>query len=155
MSALPLVVIGFYGTTLDAPSGDKRWGRWRPTLSAVQHEDLAPSGRIRAGEVDDEIARLEASWQGASAPTVTADRLREVLGSEAAAQIDLFDRAQLEVVLAVCAASSSLSEAGRTLFANSRAKRASTNDADRLRKYLARFGLDFQRARGGDQTSTE
>ena len=33
--------------------------------------------------------------------------------------------------------------AGRELFAASRAKKASSNDADRLRKYLARFGLDF------------
>ena len=37
----------------------------------------------------------------------------------------------------------SLSAAGRELFAASRAQRASTNDADRLRKYLARFGIDW------------
>jgi sigma54-dependent transcription regulator len=36
------------------------------------------------------------------------------------------------------------SEAGRTLFAASRAARASTNDADRVRKYLARYGLTLQ-----------
>ena len=29
------------------------------------------------------------------------------------------------------------------LFAASRERRATTNDADRLRKYLARFGLTF------------
>ena len=32
---------------------------------------------------------------------------------------------------------------GRALFAASRGRRASTNDADRLRKYLARFGLGW------------
>jgi transcriptional regulatory protein RtcR len=127
-----------------------RDGAWRANfrdLSAAitRMATLAPSGRIRAGEVDDEIARLEASWHGANAPKVATDRLSQVLGSEAAAQIDLFDRAQLAVVLEVCAESSSLSDAGRKLFENSRAKRASTNDADRLRKYLARFGLTFQR----------
>ena len=41
----------------------------------------------------------------------------------------------------------SLSDAGRTLFAVSRAQRSSTNDADRLRKYLARFDLDWERVR--------
>jgi transcriptional regulatory protein RtcR len=37
-----------------------------------------------------------------------------------------------------------LSEAGRALFAASRTRRASSNDADRLRKYLARFDLSWQ-----------
>jgi transcriptional regulatory protein RtcR len=36
-----------------------------------------------------------------------------------------------------------LSEAGRILFGASLARRTSANDADRLRKYLARFGLDW------------
>jgi transcriptional regulatory protein RtcR len=40
-----------------------------------------------------------------------------------------------------------MSEAGRTLFAASRQRRSSTNDADRLRKYLARFGLSFEHVR--------
>jgi transcriptional regulatory protein RtcR len=99
---------------------------------------LAPSGRIRVSEVQDEIARLEQGWRGER-----SDRLREVLGDKAD-ELDLFDRAQLTVVLDVCAQSASLSEAGRSLFASSRAKRTSTNDADRLRKYLARFALDFK-----------
>jgi transcriptional regulatory protein RtcR len=58
--------------------------------------------------------------------------------------VDLFDRVQLEAVLDVCRHSSSLSEAGRRLFAVSRSKKKAPNDADRLRKYLARFGLKFE-----------
>jgi len=50
---------------------------------------------------------------------------------------------QLAEVVRVCRASRTLSEAGRTLFAASRARKGSTNDADRLRKYLKRFGLDL------------
>ena len=57
--------------------------------------------------------------------------------------IDPFDRVQLEYVIEVCRKSASLSDAGRTLFAASRTQRKSTNDADRLRKYLARFDLDW------------
>jgi transcriptional regulatory protein RtcR len=61
--------------------------------------------------------------------------------------IDLFDQIQLASVIRVCREHSSLSAAGRTLFAASRAQKASANDADRLRKYLARFGLDWQAVR--------
>jgi transcriptional regulatory protein RtcR len=57
------------------------------------------------------------------------------------AALDRFERVQLEDVIRVCREASSLSEAGRLLFAASRTARRSTNDADRLRKYLARFGL--------------
>jgi len=49
----------------------------------------------------------------------------------------------------VCRASASLSEAGRRLFDVSRQEKAKVNDADRLRKYLARFGLDWARVRTG------
>ena len=42
-----------------------------------------------------------------------------------------------------------LDEAGRVLYAASLAKRSSRNDGDRLRKFLARFGLDFDRCRDG------
>jgi transcriptional regulatory protein RtcR len=67
-----------------------------------------------------------------------------VLEPEARAGLDLFDAAQLAAVLRVCAESRTLSDAGRRLFAVSRARRSKTNDADRLRKYLARFGLSWQ-----------
>jgi transcriptional regulatory protein RtcR len=50
---------------------------------------------------------------------------------------------QLADVLTVCASSRSLSDAGRTLFSESRKRRSSQNDADRVRKYLARFGLSW------------
>lgn len=103
---------------------------------------LAPGGRIDAAGVREEIGRLERSWSGESLSGAPSDRVGRALG-EAAADLDRFDRVQLEDVLAVCAQSRSLSEAGRKLFSESRKRRRSTNDADRLRKYLARFGLVF------------
>ena len=60
------------------------------------------------------------------------------------AQLDRFDRTQLADALAACLDARSLSEAGRMLFFASRARRTTANDADRLRKYLARFGLAWQ-----------
>lgn len=98
---------------------------------------LADAGRIDVAGVDEEIARLRAAWEPAGAVT---DRVRALFGD---APMDRFDRVQLEDVLAVCARSRTLSEAGRELFAASRAQKTSTNDADRLRKYLARFGIGW------------
>ena len=55
---------------------------------------------------------------------------------------------QLANVIAVCRAARNLSEAGRRLFAASRRAKENANDADRLRKYLARFGLDWKGVTG-------
>jgi transcriptional regulatory protein RtcR len=54
---------------------------------------------------------------------------------------------QLEHVLAIARRACSLSDAGRLLFGASRQQKTSANDADRLRKYLARFGLDWKMVR--------
>jgi len=53
-------------------------------------------------------------------------------------------RIQLAGTIKICRQHGSLSASGRTLFSASRTRKAgSPNDADRLRKYLARFGLDW------------
>ncbi len=44
----------------------------------------------------------------------------------------------------VCKESVSLSDAGRKLFAVSRENKKKSNDADRLRKYLTKFGINWQ-----------
>jgi transcriptional regulatory protein RtcR len=48
-------------------------------------------------------------------------------------------------VLRVCQQSQSLSDAGRRLFDQSRKQRAVVNDADRLRKYLLKFDLSWEK----------
>ena len=55
---------------------------------------------------------------------------------------------QLQSVIEVCRRSASLADAGRKLFAVTREKRSVVNDSDRLRKYLARFSLDWSALRG-------
>jgi transcriptional regulatory protein RtcR len=109
---------------------------------------LAPGGRITRAVLDAEIARLRTAWAGAPSDSPDEAILAEVLGPEALAKTDLFDRAQLAAVVRICRTSESASDAGRRLFAISRDKRKVTNDADRLRKYLARFGLDWKKVRG-------
>ncbi len=111
--------------------------------SAERLAVLAERGRVTVAMVEAEIATLAAQW-GAE-PEEAADALQGLVDP---ATIDLFDRAQLETVLRTCRASPSLSAAGRALFAVSRAEKSSANDADRLRKYLARFGLDWARVTG-------
>lgn len=113
------------------------------SASVMRMATLAPQGRINEDTVRDEIGRLQMQWS-AGEPDDDADvLLADLLGPGRAAGIDLFDRAQLAAVIAVCRQSGSLSAAGRQLFAVSRLDKASNNDADRLRKYLARFGLSF------------
>jgi transcriptional regulatory protein RtcR len=102
---------------------------------------LADGGRVTERDVDEEIARLTASWTTASADP--SSDLARLLPPDHRERIDLFDRLQLEQVIAVCRTSASLSAAGRRLFAVSRDAKAKPNDADRLRKYLARFGLSW------------
>jgi transcriptional regulatory protein RtcR len=99
---------------------------------------LAEAGRITEDIIQEEIVRLRATWSDGNGADASAD----ILGDRADA-LDLFDRCQLNAVIAVCRSSASLSEAGRRLFAVSRQDRKQANDADRLRKYLGRFGLRF------------
>jgi transcriptional regulatory protein RtcR len=101
---------------------------------------FSPKGRIDADGVSKEIARLKQSWSGTGQ---ASDGLEFLLGAETVSQVDPFDRIQLSFVVETCRSSHSLSDAGRKLFSASRERRASTNDADRLRKYLARFDLTW------------
>ena len=106
---------------------------------------LADGGRIDETLVEEEIARLQRQWRPAAAED---DVVVAVLGDAGAGRLDRFDRVQLAEVIRVCRASRTLSEAGRALFAVTRLERKTANDADRLQKYLARFGLDWDRAAG-------
>ncbi|AIE68162.1 MULTISPECIES: RNA repair transcriptional activator RtcR [Klebsiella] len=122
-----------------ACSPQAQWrGNFRELGSSVARmATLAEQGRITLAVAEEEIMLLKESWQlTTSSPDI-------------ALEIDLFDRRQLETVLEVCQRSVSLSEAGRELFAVSRQKKANPNDADRLRKYLARFGLSWELIRSG------
>ena len=122
-----------------------RFGRLHPwpanfrglRAAVTRMATYAEGGRITEDVVGAEIARASTSTVPASEGHVA-----RVLGARAAS-LDRFDRVQLEDVLAVCASARSLSDAGRLLFAQSRATKTSVNDADRLRKYLARFELTF------------
>lgn len=144
-----------------AQSPDALWsGNFRDlSASATRLATLADSGRIGLPLVEAEIARLQWLWQPArdardglsGARAADAIDLRALLGEEALDAMDLFDQLQLAAVLRVCRQARTLSDAGRQLFQASRAQRTVVNDADRLRKYLGRFGLTWERASGGER----
>jgi transcriptional regulatory protein RtcR len=114
----------------------------------VRMATFASGGRITVEIVEEEVCQLKASWSRQqtqlSRDNDGESLLLEILGPEKAKGLDLFDRVQLAAVLGVCRRSRSLSDAGRALFAISRMAKSSSNDANRLRKYLSRFGLTWQ-----------
>ena len=104
-----------------------------------------PSG---PGNADDEPT------SGGASPDPVAKRpalLARLLPADTLAGLDLFDRLQLEAVIATCRHSRTLAEAGRTLFDQSRTQRSAVNDTDRLRKYLLKFGLNWRDIQALDQ----
>ncbi|MDR0219241.1 MAG: RNA repair transcriptional activator RtcR [Enterobacteriaceae bacterium] len=119
-----------------ACSAQAQWrGNFRElSASVARMATFAENGRINQQLVEEEIDRLKQNWRGENEASLLPTHLSE---------IDLFDRQQLETVIRVCRGSASLSEAGRKLFAVSRQQKKQPNDADRLRKYLAKFALDW------------
>ena len=108
---------------------------------------LAPGGRI-------DLATVKAELTAGTNPIITSAEgksnalLQRLLGEDAESKYDLFELAQLKEVLRVCSQSKNLSDAGRKLFAVSRLRKSTSNDADRLSRYLAHYGLSFARVKG-------
>ncbi|HEX8610399.1 MAG TPA: RNA repair transcriptional activator RtcR [Telluria sp.] len=114
------------------------------SASVTRMATLAEAGGISEGIVSAEVARLQKLWQHYTRAPVAAEvDLAELMGDQAAAGLDLFDALQLAAVVKICRQSSTLSDAGRKLFAVSRSAKSKPNDADRLKKFLARFELDW------------
>jgi transcriptional regulatory protein RtcR len=148
-------------------------GNFRELSGAVERMcTLSPAGRITLESVEEEVTRLMRGWypkhptqptassiQATPSPPITSHShpptaplthdetpdLTALLTQDQIDNLDLFDQIQLREVLKICRSCKSLSEAGRTLFGVSRTQKAITNDADRLRKFLSRFGLDWKR----------
>lgn len=145
------------GLFLALAMGEKAaWrGNFRDLAAAVMRMGtLAKGGRITIEIVREEWQRLQESWQKLDEPAHNLQPhdedtkndlaiLEKILG-ERSKEIDLFDRVQLAWVIKICQNSRSLSEAGRILFSESRKKKSNINDADRLRKYLEKFNLNWR-----------
>jgi transcriptional regulatory protein RtcR len=133
-----------------ATSQDALWrGNFRDLSAGVMRMGtLAGESRITTDIVREEWARLAEGWKNLSEKTLESgggdiQLLQSVIG-EKAENMDLFDAAQLACVIRECRNSRNISEAGRRLFARSRQQKSKPNDADRLRKYLAKFSLRWE-----------
>ncbi|SES72051.1 RNA repair transcriptional activator RtcR [Thorsellia anophelis] len=134
-----------------ATSKHAKWsGNFRELSASITRlATLSSGGRIDASLVDEEIKRLEYAWglklkDSDRLETVPIEKELEFSDLIDLNGLDLFDKQQLLTVLEVCKSSKNLSEAGRKLFSVSRTEKKSPNDADRLRKYLAKFGLSWE-----------
>jgi len=132
-----------------AQSPGAAWsGNFRDLAASVTRlATLADGGRISTALVDAEIQRLQWLWERQPGAAEAAVDLAALLDATTLAGFDLFDRLQLESVIRVCRESATLSDAGRRLFDRSRERRSVVNDADRLRKYLLKFGLGWESVR--------
>ncbi len=132
-----------------ATAPDAIWvGNFRDlSASVTRMATLADAGRITDTIVVDETRRLQRLWHYHAVPQARERDLdlQQVLDSAEIEQMDLFDAMQLNAVMNICRQSRSISDAGRKLYAASRSGKAKPNDADRLKKYLARFDLDWEK----------
>lgn len=130
-------------------------GNFRDLASAVTRmATLADRGRIGTDDVRFEVEQLSEAWGPAPSSTVESSsathesgvrvRIDELLANRS---LDRAERVQLADVLLVITETRSMAEAGRVLFAQSRATRSSTNDTDRVRRYLQRFGFEYATVR--------
>ncbi|MFH0785028.1 MAG: RNA repair transcriptional activator RtcR [Pseudomonadota bacterium] len=128
-----------------ATSPDAVWSaNFRDLTGAITRmATLASQSRITPREVKVEIQGLQRRWKNSPLDS-HSNILKCILQPDQVHQLDLFDKIQLTEIIKICQTSSSLSEAGRTIFHISREKKKQTNDSDRLRKYLAKFGLDWK-----------
>lgn len=107
----------------------------------VRMATLADGGRITAEQVDDEINRTIKDESTISTESID---LSQYLGDGYIDNYDEFDLVQLSHVITICKASDSMADAAKKLFAVSFKAKKSSNNTDRLSKYLAKFGLKFK-----------
>ncbi|OPH37190.1 RNA repair transcriptional activator RtcR [Moraxella lacunata] len=118
------------------------------SASILRLATLAENGIIDEKLVIDEIGQLDELW--ASDDTDKTDETDKYANISPtlydkihAQELDEFDKIQLIHVVSICQQHDNLASAGRALFNHSRLNKASGNDSDRLRKYLARFGVSW------------
>ncbi|WP_066805093.1 RNA repair transcriptional activator RtcR [Moraxella oblonga] len=135
---------GAYHRYLDfAMSGQAKWqGNFRDlSASILRLATLANNGRIGMELVADEIQRLNDLWADDDKKVYKIHN--KLIDKINAQNLDEFDKMQLLNVIEFCANYDTLASAGRALFNQSRLDKKVSNDSDRLRKYLGRFGISW------------
>ena len=108
---------------------------------------LAEGGRISTDVVETEIRRRKDTARLKQHPANALGAkmdMESLLGQGYDTRFDAFDLAQLSYVVKICRESKTMADAAKKLFSVSRLSKKSSNNTDRLSKYLARFGLKFK-----------
>lgn len=105
---------------------------------------LTDRGRITTSLVNEEISRLRAKSKVAKQTNEDLIEItRQLVGDARFNQFDRYDQIILAGITDVCINSTSMADAGRTLFNQSRTIKKSTNDSHRIRQLLEKYGLKF------------
>lgn len=135
-----------------AKSKNALWqGNFRDLTASIDRmATLSDNGYIDTDIVKLEIEKLSELWQISDDDFNHSENhfLSQFLSDEQLNNIDEFDKIQLIGVLKICQKSQSMADAGRQLFAHSRLDKKVSNDSDRVKKYLARFGLTWADIKG-------
>lgn len=116
-------------------------GNFRDLLASLTRlSTMAHDGVITVVQVGREIDRLRQCWGETNEGNV-ASAEQPLLTGPKFTHIDALHLAALEVVAKTLRSTSSAAEASRVLFDKSRLERKSSNDSDRLAKYLKQFDL--------------
>lgn len=131
-----------------ALSSEARWAaNFRDLAASVTRLcTFADGSRIQLPSAEREIERLRNGWRLKSGNT-TEETLLSVMSQTQLSLIDPFERPSLANAIVVCRQSNSLSDAGRKLFSVSRESRKTRNDADRLKKYLAKYNVSWAKTK--------
>lgn len=114
-------------------------GNFRDLSSLVTRlATMCEGGRITEFDVAFEAQFLHETWNGSGEPS--DGRIAQLLLGRS---LDRFERVQLEEVLSVIGETSSMAEAGRALYSESRVLKSKSNDTDRVRKFLNKHDLDY------------
>jgi transcriptional regulatory protein RtcR len=126
-----------------ATSEEAVWsGNFRDLTASVERmTTLCEGGVIDDGVVEDEIEMLKASWKGlakkTNGTTGSTDLVSRVLPAHT---LNLFDHAQLNLVLSLCGVARSYADLGRRVYGEDVGK----NPSQRIRDFLAVHGLNLE-----------
>jgi len=109
--------------------------------SVMRMATLSEGGRITELDVKNEIEELSERWAVDDTHGSNTPLMDKVLPN---LEIDLFDRAQIEIVLRVVKETATMADAGKRLFAVSREEKSTKNDSHRVRTLLLKWGLNHQ-----------
>jgi transcriptional regulatory protein RtcR len=119
--------------------------------SITRMSTLSGGERISTRQVQQEIGRLKRFWGHHPTLVDSCIKLENFIEPDLLEMMDLFEQMQLKNIIEICLKSDSMAHAGRLLFDKSRVQKSTSNDSDRVRKYLNKYGLNWKKIQNAYQ----